>query len=162
MNKVAKQQIQGQLRQYLKDYRNINELSAEQAAEKIGVEIATYRTLEGLKPANRVLSVLEYLETIAALNKMSLSSFMAFLERNQRTESGSNDVKRKLYDWERDLLNKFDKIGIPLRNRFMKGFLSRSDEQVREILTCLVQIVSLPDSKRNALFHLVREMQSDA
>ena len=162
MNKVARQQIQDQLRQFLKDYRNISDLSAEQAADKIGVEIATYRTLEGRKPANRVISVIEYLEKIAALNKMSLTAFMAFLERNQRTESGSSETKRKLYDWERDLLAKFDKIGIPLRNRFLKGLLARSDQEVREILTCLVQMFLLSESKRNVLFSLIKEMSTDA
>ncbi|MBI2603197.1 MAG: hypothetical protein HYW48_09080 [Deltaproteobacteria bacterium] len=162
MDKVTKQRVQNQLRQFLKDFRNGNNLSAEQAAERLEVEIATYRILEGRKPANRVLSVLEYLEKIASLNKMSLSAFIGFLERTQRTESGSLETKRTLYEWERDVLDKFDFVGIPLRNRFLKGFLEKSKEEVREILTCLTRIVSLPEAKRRALFNLVKEMVSDA
>ncbi|MFK7824492.1 MAG: hypothetical protein AB8G05_10055 [Oligoflexales bacterium] len=158
MKELIKQRVQNQLRQFLKDYRNINGLSAEQAAEQLEVEIATYRILEGRKPANRVVSVLEYLEKIAALNKMSLSSFINYLERSGRTESGVNRMKRKLFEWEKDLLEKFDFVGIPLRNRFMKGFLSKDKGEVKEILTCLTRIVSLPASKRKVLFELVREM----
>ena len=158
MRPTAKQRVQNQLRQFLKDYRNINDLSAEQAAEKLDVEIATYRILEGKKPANRVISVLEYLEKIAALNKMSLSTFVSFLERTQRTESGEGKMKRDLFDWEKELLDKFDFVGIPLRNRFMKGFLGKSKDEIREILTCLTRIVSLSEEKRQVLFALVKEM----
>ncbi len=158
MKDTAKQRIQNQLRQFLKDFRNHNNLSAEQAAEILEVEIATYRVLEGRKPINRVISVLEYLDKIAALNKMSLSAFVSFLDRTSRTESGSNEMKRTLFDWEREILDKLDFVGIPLRNRFLKSFLGKNKEEVREILTCLTQIVGLPESKRRVLFDLVKEM----
>ncbi|MFK7826805.1 MAG: hypothetical protein AB8G05_21865 [Oligoflexales bacterium] len=160
MKELAKQRVQNQLRQFLKDFRNIKNISAEQAADILNVEIATYRILEGKKPANRVISVLEYLGKIADLNKMSLSTFINFLERTDRTESGSNVTKRKLFNWERDLLDKFDFIGIPLRNRFMAGFTDKTKEDTREILTCLTRIVSLSYSKRKVLFELVKEMDS--
>lgn len=162
MDVSRRQKLQNQLRQFLKDFRNVNGLSAEQAAEQIEVEIATYRTLEGRKPSNRVISVLEYLDKIASLNKLSLSAFINFLERSQRTESGSNEVKRSLYQWEHELLEKFDMVGIPLRNRFMRSFMSKSNQDVKETLTCLTQIASMPESKRTALFNLVKEMGSDA
>ncbi|MFK7827875.1 MAG: hypothetical protein AB8G05_27250 [Oligoflexales bacterium] len=160
MNENLRQRIQNQLRQYLKDYRNINSLSAELAAENLEVEIATYRILEGKKPSNRVISVLEYLHKIAQLNKMSLSSFISFLERNGRTESGTLEMKRKLFNWEQELLDKFDYVGIPLRNRFLKGFLGMNKEEVADSLTCLTRIVSMPKNKRDVLFSLVKEMVS--
>jgi transcriptional regulator with XRE-family HTH domain len=162
MNNQEKRKIQDQLRQFLKQYRIEHRLSAEQTADKLGVEIATYRTLEGIKASNRVLSVLEYLEKIAALNKLTLTSFMGFLERNQRTESGTNNLKRELYDWEKNLLHKFDMLGIPLRNRFMKILTNKDDEEVKENLSFLTHVSSLPMAKRKALFTLVKEMASDA
>lgn len=162
MENAQKQRIQNQLRQFLKDYRNLHGLSAEQVAEKLGIEIATYRILEGNKPTNRVISVIEYLEKIPALNNMTLSSFINFLERSQRTESTSNETKRTLFRWERDLLDKFDLIGIPIRNRFMQGFSSKSPDEIKEILTCLTQIVSMKNSKRQVLVNLVKEMVTDA
>jgi len=162
MENAGKQKIQNQLRQFLKEYRTVNGLSAEQAADNLQVEIATYRTLEGRKPSNRVISVLEYLEKIASLNKMSLCSFINLLERSQRTESGSNQTKRSLYSWERELLDKFDKVGIPLRNRFLKSFTDKSGEEIKELLVCLTQIAAMTKSKRSALFALVKEMVADA
>ena len=162
MNAQEKRKVQDQLRQLLKQYRAEHNLSAEQAADKLGVEIATYRTLEGVKASNRVLSVLEYLDKIAAINKLSLTSFISFLERNQRTDSGSNNLKRELYDWEKSLLNKFDMVGIPLRNRFIKVLTNKDDEEVKENLSFLTLVSSLPMSKRKALFTLVKEMASDA
>lgn len=161
MDVSRRQKLQNQLRQFLKDFRNINNLSAEQAAEHIEVEIATYRTLEGRKPSNRVISVLEYLDKIASLKKLSLTAFISFLERSQRTESGSNEMKRTLYQWERDLLEKFDFVDIPLRNRFMRSFMSKSNQDVKATLACLTQIASMSDSKRIALFNLVKEMEHD-
>lgn len=160
MNDNLRQRIQNQLRQYLKDYRNINNLSAELAAENLDVEIATYRILEGKKPSNRVISVLEYLHKIAQLNSMSLTSFISFLERNARTESGTAEMKRKLFNWEQELLDKFDFVGIPLRNRFLKGLSLMSKDEVTDSLTCLTRIISLPKNKRIVLFNLVKEMVS--
>ena len=162
MDDKEKQKIQQQLRQFLKEFRNANDLSAEHAAELLGVEIATYRTLEGHKASNRVISVLEYLAKIGSLNKMSLSAFINFLERSQRTQSGSLQAKRPLYEWERDLLEKFDMIGIPLRNRFLKSFESKTSQETIEILMCLNRIVSMPEAKRTVLFNLVKEMTSNA
>lgn len=162
MNETSKSRIQTQLRQFLKDYRNMNNLSADQAAELLGVEIATYRTLEGNKTTNRVLSALEHLEKYAALNKWSLTTFVTFLERNGRTESGSNQIKRTLYEWERELLERFDMVGIPLRNRFMRGLKGVTDAQVKEILTGLTQLISMPENERQALFNLIREMKNNA
>ena len=162
MEIAGKQRLQNQLRQFLKEYRTVNKLSAEQAADNLQIEIATYRTLEGKKPSNRVISVLEYLERIAALNKISLSSFINFLERSQRTESGTNHIKRPLYSWERELLDKFDKVGIPLRNRFLKSFAEKSEEEIKELLVCLTQIAAMSKSKRTALLTLIKEMLNDA
>ena len=162
MDETSKSRIQTQLRQFLKDYRNMNNLSADQAAELLGVEIATYRTLEGNKTTNRVLSALEHLEKYAALNKWSLTTFVTFLERNGRTESGSNQIKRTLYEWERELLERFDMVGIPLRNRFMRGLKGVTDAQVKEILTGLTQLISMPENERQALFNLIREMKNNA
>ena len=59
------------------------------------------------------------------------------------------------------MLDKFDFVGIPLRNRFLSGFLDKPSEEVKEILSCLTRIVSLPDAKRRALFNLVKEMVSN-
>jgi hypothetical protein len=70
-------------------------------------------------------------------------------------------MKRPLYSWERELLDKFDKIGIPLRNRFLKSFADKSAEDIKEMLVCLTQIAAMTKSKRLALFTLVKEMVAD-
>lgn len=158
MNEQQKQKIQNQLRQFLKDYRKITNLSAEKTAKILGVEIATYRILEGKKPANRVISVLDYLKKMADLNKMALSDFINYLEMTDQSTQGSKNIKNGLSKWEHDLLDKFACLNIPLRNQFMTSLMKKTKEEVDEIITCITQIVSLSESKRRALFTLIKEM----
>ena len=161
MKAQRKLRIQNQLRQYLKQFRNINGLSAEQACETIGVEIATYRILEGKKPARRIITILEYLESLATLNGESLTSFVAYLERDPRTESGSKTLKRKMFEWEKSLLERFDLLGIPLRNRFLKYLEETTRDETTRILGCMVKLFTMPESRREALFNLIDEMDND-
>ncbi len=161
MEHSKKQQFQNQLRQFLKSYRNHRGLSAEEAARELGIEIAAYRTLEGKKPSNRALTAILYLEKLASLNKTSFSAFASFLERNDRTKSGSSELKRELWLWEKKLLEKFDFVGIPLRERFLKSLNTLEDQDLSESLVCLVNMISLRKSKRKALFKFVEEMIDD-
>lgn len=161
MKNSKNQQIQNQLRQFLKSYRNHEGLSAQEAASKLGIEIAAYRTLEGKKPANRALTAILYLKKLASLNKASLTSFASFLERNDRTESGSNQLKRELWLWEKKLLEKFDFVGIPLREKFLKKLDSLEDKDLTNSLSCLAKIISLKEEQRKALFKLVEVFPND-
>lgn len=159
MREKAKLEIQEQLRKYLKQYRMAHDLSAEQAAEKLGVEIATYRTLEGKKPANRVMSSLEYLGNIAKLSRMSLTSFIKYLERNDRTKSGSNELKRELYGWEQEVLDYFDQIGIPIRKKFLEHLRKQQDEYFQEQIYQFIQIVMLPKEKKQVIDQLLKVLR---
>jgi transcriptional regulator with XRE-family HTH domain len=162
MKEERKKRIQMQLRQFLKDYRNTNDLSAESAAEKLKVEISTYRALEGKKTTNRVISVLEYIDHFASLSSYSLTEFVAFLERSGRTESGSNVAKRKLYQWEIQLLDSFDKVGIPLRNLFLSRLQSKPPDELKASLKCLSEIIKMSTEKRQVLFDLVDVLGADS
>jgi hypothetical protein len=155
MKEERKKRIQMQLRQFLKDYRNTHDLSADHAAEKLKVEISTYRALEGKKTTNRVISVLEYIDHFASLSSYSLTEFVAFLERSGRTESGSSYAKRKLYQWETQLLDAFDKVGIPLRTLFLTRLKSCPSDELKDSLKCLSAIITLPANRRQVLFDLV-------
>lgn len=157
MDESKKIQIQNQLRNHLKEYRKIHGISAEKASSMLGIEIATYRILEGKKPANRVISVLEYLDEIAKLNKMNLHDFISYL-----LIEGENEPKKKkrtgLLKWESELLDKFKLITTPTRSQFISALKNKTKDEFKEILTCLVKITTLSDSKRKALFNLIKEI----
>ena len=161
MEAKNQEKVQNQLSLFLKRYRRRNSLTAQEAARTLDMEIASYRKLEGKRLSNRVISSFSYLEKIASLNDMSLSAFVTYLERNGRTESGTNEMKRELWIWEKKLLEKFDFVGIPLRERFLKGLDKLKDKELAEMLACLVNMSGMNKAKRKALCRFIEEMSHE-
>ena len=155
---TIQEHYQLQLRQFLKSYRNKEDCTAEETADRLGVEIATYRNLEGIKPNNRVISALDYLTKIAALSELSLSQFMDLLHRNTRTKSGSSSMKRDLYKWEQDLLQVFDFIGISLRNDLIAAIKSLAKEDWREVVRHIVNLLKLDPEDRHIFMKMTQKL----
>lgn len=156
MKLSEKQKIQLQLRQYLKSYRNDRDLSAEEAAKDLGIEIATYRNLEGKKTTNRLMSSLEYIVKIASLKDLNLMEFISYLTRNRRTESGSNLMKRSLYSWETKLLDLFDKVGISDRENFIK--LVEENQNLKQQIKLILQLNELKPEVREKLITFISSL----
>ena len=155
---TIQEQYQLQLRQFLKNYRNKEDCTADEAAGRLGIEIATYRNLEGIKPNNRVITSLDYLSKIAALSELSLSQFMDFLHRNARTKSGSNAMKRDLYTWERDLMHVFDFIGISLRNDLIAAIKNLEKEEWRAVVRHILNLLRLDPEDREIFMKMTQKL----
>ncbi len=149
---------QERLRTFLKDFRSNNDLSAEQAAEKLGLKIASYRTMEGLIPKNRAISCLKYLQRIADLRSLSVTDFILLLEPTNNASVMKKKDKRQLYKWETTLLSHFDKLGIPLRNRFIDALNEITPDQLGLYLRCLIKIIHMKPKQIEALVSLINEM----
>lgn len=163
MKKRETENLQTQLRQYLKSFRNSHNKTAYEMTKLLDVEIATYRALEGTAGSNRVISSMKYLKKFADLNEMSVTQFVGFLERNSRLKDGSNYLKRPLHNWEKSLLFLFDRVGISLRGKFI-DLLERSKEEefgLNENIELLIQLCTLNTSIKKTMQTLIQQLLSE-
>ena len=146
-----------QLRQFLRMYRCSENLSAEQAASLLGLEIASYRKLEGFKPENRLINSLAYVGKIASLREMTIPDFTSFILAEEHHRDGS----RNLYKWEKDLISAFNRMSISKRNKVILYLNSLNDEEVDGFYELLVALIKKKSSKIKILFQILKELKDD-
>jgi len=149
--------IQSQLRQFLRAYRSAERLSAEDAASMLGVEITSYRKLEGFKPDNRLVNSVGYLEKIASLREMELPDFTSYLLAHENPRQG----KRNLYKWEKQVLAAFERMSISKRNTVLSYLNALSDDEISEFYNLLTALSKKRASKIKLLTQILKEFKDD-
>ena len=157
MNQEYKKIVQNQLRQFLRAYRHAENISAEDAACKLDLEITSYRKLEGLKPENRVISSISYLEKIAKLRAKSLVDFISFLTPQDLV----NGLGRGLYLWEKNIISGFEKMSVSKRNKFLNYLSKLEEDELSDFYDHLVEMSKKRSSKISFTTRILRELKDD-
>ena len=157
MNKEYKKIVQNQLRQFLRGYRHAENISAEDAAAKLNLEITSYRKLEGLKAENRVITSLGYLEKIASLRAKNLVDFISFLAPQDLV----NGEGRGLYKWEKNIISGFERMSVSKRVKFLNYLCKLEDDELVDFYDLLVELSKKRSSKISLMTRILKEFKDD-
>ena len=154
LSEEQKQKFQQKISHYLKGYRLRNNLTGEDLAGIMGLSIATFRALEGSKPAGRMVNSLDFLASLYSLEEgMSLADFAIYLDSSERgTVSEGSSLHRKLFPWEKHLLGAFDKLGMLLRREFVNDICI--NEPLEKYVELILKLKKLDDSE----FKVIEDM----
>ncbi len=144
-----KKKFQRRLSHFFRDYRYRNGLMSKDVAKILGYTPPKFYDLESeSRPHGRFINSLDFLATIAALESKTLSEFVAYLEGKQDRfeEEEGTDLIRKLYAWEKALLEAFDPLSTVIRKEFVE-FCKKSSTEGKEKLELMIELMNELQSK---------------
>jgi len=120
LTEEQKNHYQKRISHFLKGHRMRHNLTGEELAKIMGLSIATFRALEGKKPVGRMINSIEFLASLYSHENMSLSEFCIYLDKTTQG-SLSDDLKleRKLFPWEKYILDAFEVVSMLYRREFI-------------------------------------------
>ena len=146
---------QRRLASFLRDYEYRTRLSAKEVAEQLKVHPGKLSNMKSdAKPFSRFVFSLDFLARIAALQKLTVSEFAAYLDGGNDEEEASG--KRKMYSWEKAIVEAFEPVNALLRGKFVE-LCKDSQREGKEKLEVLIEIVAILQKKDASALALLRD-----
>ncbi len=120
---LQKKKFQRRLSRFFKEFKYRNGLLSKDVAEILGYTAPKFYEMESdRKPHGRFINSLDFLASIASLENMGLSEFVNYLEGKEDRFEGeeSSVLNRKLYAWEKTVLEAFDPLSVMVRKEFVE------------------------------------------
>ena len=153
LSEDQKKALQLKLRHYLRTYRQRNEMTAGQMAEKLGWTEIHQRRYESTSPENRLMSSLDLISVFASLTDMKLGDFVTYLSDETKAETEESS----LTPWEMTLLDCFRSLDLTTRSEFVHGLCSKYGKSDQAKFRSLVELMVKFDSAfSNDEFTLVK------
>ena len=131
LTKDEKDKFGRRLAHYLEDHTYKNKITHAQAAEKLGISPNKFSQLKSGIEQGRFMTSLDYLKSLARLEKMPLLDFIAYLEGDD------GERQDKIYGWQDKIYRALEHIGISCRKNFAEAILEASrDSSERTELMC--------------------------
>ena len=114
LKEEEKDKYSRRLSHFLEDYCYRNKVTHNQAAEKLGISSNKFSQLKSGGEQGRYLSSLDYLKSLANLEGMTLTEFIAYLD-------GDTQQARPNYSWQDMIYKALEVVSIVTRRKFAEA-----------------------------------------
>ena len=144
---------QRRLSSFLKDHEYKHNRQMKEVAEQFDMAPQKFSLVKSSsKPYTRFVNSLDLLARFARLENMSIGEFVAYLEGENKEEPG--DAKRKLYSWEKTIIDAFEPITAMARGKFLE-LCKESQREGKRKLEAMIELNNLlADRDAEAIEHL--------
>jgi transcriptional regulator with XRE-family HTH domain len=147
------------LSHYLRSYRERNDLTQAETAEKIGYTVDHLKKLES-GSEERIANTIEYLMNFSSLDFGSVIDFLVYMENSSRIPQNRGD----LYPWETAVLDGFHEQSSEARRDFIGSYCGKkpkSQVPLSEALDLLHAVNKLGLRERNVILFMISKFQEE-